>query len=57
MLNFIWTREPSEAYLNPYEYDAQQEFSRDYQEKLCGGLLKVETIQAIWDKNIEANPE
>lgn len=29
MLNFIWTREPSEAYLNPYEYDAQEQFSRE----------------------------
>jgi len=29
MLNFIWTREPSEAYLNPYEYAAQEQFVRE----------------------------
>lgn len=27
--NFIWTRDPAEAYQNPYEYDAQKQFSRE----------------------------
>jgi hypothetical protein len=28
-MNFIWSRNPSEAYENPYEYEAQEQFLRE----------------------------
>jgi len=66
MLNFIWTREPSEAYLNPYEYDAQEQFSREvlnilmdlknnmetYNRKFSRDETSVE--KAIWMLQIDA---
>lgn len=29
MTSFVWSREPEEAYCNPYEYDAQKQFSEE----------------------------
>lgn len=29
MTSFIWGRPPQEAYENPYEYEAQEQFSRE----------------------------
>ncbi len=29
MTSFIWGRSPQEAYENPYEYEAQEQFSRE----------------------------
>ena len=29
MSNFIWERDPEEAYTNPYEYEAQEQFVRE----------------------------
>jgi len=43
MLNFIWTREPAEAYKNPYEYDAQAQFSREAANILAGFKNQLES--------------
>jgi hypothetical protein len=29
MASFVWHRDPEEAYLNPYEYSAQEQFDRE----------------------------
>jgi hypothetical protein len=29
MTNFVWDRDPEEAYANPYEYEAQEQFARE----------------------------
>ena len=29
MPSFVWDREPSEAYAEPYEYDGQAQFARE----------------------------
>ena len=35
MPSFVWDRDPSEAYANPYEYEAQEQFARE-----AGAFLK-----------------
>jgi len=39
MKNFIWSRNPKEAYENPYEYEAQEQFSREAF-KVLSGFIK-----------------
>ena len=65
-LNFIWIRDPSEAYKNPYEYLAQEQFSRESFSILVGFKKNLETYnrnfqidersleKAIWMLHIDA---
>jgi hypothetical protein len=39
MASFIWDREPEEAYSNPYEYEAQEQFVREAK-RILGRLCK-----------------
>jgi hypothetical protein len=66
MPSFVWYRHPEEAYQNPYEYDAQAQFSREAHallEKLYDGLNSYlmrfgtaeETLEkAVWMLQIDA---
>lgn len=43
MSSFVWSREPEEAYSNPYEYGAQEQFVREAKrilKRLCKRLGK-----------------
>jgi hypothetical protein len=66
MPSFVWYRHPEEAYQNPYEYDAQAQFSREAHvllEKLYDGLNSYlmkfgaaeESLEkAVWMLQIDA---
>jgi len=41
MASFVWTRDPDEAYENPYEYDAQDQFVREAKAVLDGLRVKL----------------
>ena len=66
MKNFIWNRDPQEAYKNPYEYEAQDQFAREASRVLNAIKLKLEKYnrkytrddtsleKAIWMLNVDA---
>ncbi len=65
-LNFIWSRDPQEAYENPYEYEAQEQCLRESEvllNHLFNHLMKVNrrfcrdditTEKAVWMLHVDA---
>lgn len=51
MASIVWGRHPQEAYDNPYEYDAQDQFVREAKELLTQFQLKLDrfTLAFHWD--------
>lgn len=54
-MNFVWDRDPEEAYQNPYEYRAQQQFHREARSLLAqihSSLLKSNEKYTIDDRSV-----
>lgn len=49
--NFIWTRDPKEAYSNPYEYEAEEQFSRESYNLLVGLKEKLELFNRTFHRD------